>query len=58
MPSVSKAQQGMMGADLQRLRQGKKTKTGMSEGQLEEFAGTSRKDLPARSKAAKHSVRR
>lgn len=38
MPSVSQAQQRMMGAELRRKRQGKKTKTKMSEKQLEEFA--------------------
>ncbi len=37
-PSVSKKQQKMMGADLARLRAGKKTRTGMSEKQLQEFA--------------------
>ena len=38
MPSVSERQRKMMGADLQRKREGKKTKTGMSEKQLKEFA--------------------
>ena len=46
MPAVSKAQQGFMGAELARKRAGKKTKSGMSEKQLEEFAGTKRKGLP------------
>ena len=49
-PSVSKAQQRMMAMDLARKRAGKKTRTGMSEKQLEEFASTSRKKLPARKK--------
>jgi len=48
MPAKSKAQQMMMGADLRRARAGKKTRTGMSESQLEEFAGTKRKGLPKR----------
>lgn len=38
MPSTSSRQQRFMGAELGRLRAGKKTKTGMSEQQLEEFA--------------------
>lgn len=46
MPAVSKRQQKMMGAELARKRAGKKTKTGMSEKQLEEFASTKRKGLP------------
>jgi Protein of unknwon function (DUF3008) len=39
-----------MGAELARRRAGKKTKTGMSEEQLEEFARSKRKKLPARAK--------
>ena len=34
-----------------RRRAGKKTRTGMSEEQLREYAGTKRKNLPARKKA-------
>lgn len=49
-PAKSKAQQRLMGADLKRKREGKKTKTGMSEKQLEEFASTKTKGLPARKK--------
>lgn len=48
MPSVSKKQQRFMGAELARRRAGKKTRTGMSEKQLEEFASTKRKGLPKR----------
>jgi len=48
MPSVSKAQQRLMGAELARKRAGKKTRTGMSERQLEDFASTKRKGLPLR----------
>ncbi len=48
MPSESKAQQQFMGAELRRKRMGKKTRTGMSEGQLKDFASTARKDLPER----------
>ena len=50
MPSRSKAQQRLMGADLARARAGKKTRTGMSKAQLEEFATTPRKGLPAKVK--------
>lgn len=38
MPSTSKKQQRFMGAELARKRAGKKTRTGMNEGQLEDFA--------------------
>ena len=48
MPAKSKAQQRLMGADLARARAGKKTRTGMTEKQLEEYASTPRKDLPAK----------
>ena len=50
MPAKSKAQQRFMGAELARKRAGKKTRTKMSEGQLEEYAHTKRKGLPARKK--------
>lgn len=49
MPPVSKAQQRFMGAELARKRAGKKTQTGMSGKQLEEFAAKPKgKKLPAR----------
>jgi len=50
MPSKSKAQQRFMGADLERAREGKKTRTGMTESQLKDFASTKRKGLPNRVK--------
>jgi len=50
MPSVSKRQQQFMGAELSRKRAGKKTKTKMTEQQLEEFASTKRSKLPLRKK--------
>ncbi len=50
MPVVSKKQQRFMGAELQRKRAGKKTKTKMTEAQLEEFAHTKRKHLPKKKK--------
>ena len=38
MPAKSAKQRRYMGAELARKRAGKKTKTGMTESQLEEFA--------------------
>jgi len=38
MPATSEKQRRFMGAELARLRAGKKTSTGMSEAQLREFA--------------------
>ena len=58
MPSVSRKQQSFMGAELQRKRAGKKTVTGMSEKQLEEFARTKRTKLPVRKKKTKLPVRK
>ena len=52
-PAKSKAQQRFTGADLARARAGKKTKTGMTEKQLEEFASTPRTKLPSRVKKRK-----
>ena len=54
-PAVSKKQQKFFGAELGRKRAGKKTKTKMTEKQLEEFASTKRKGLPARKKSSKSS---
>jgi len=51
MPAVSKKQQMFMGAELARKRAGKKTKTKMTERQIEEFAETKRKGLPTRTDA-------
>ena len=53
MPAVSKKQQMMMGAELARKRAGKKTRTGMTAKQLEEFASTKIKGLPNRAKKKK-----
>jgi hypothetical protein len=50
MPARSKAQQRLMGADLARARAGKRTRTGMTRAQLEEYASTPRKGLPDRVK--------
>ena len=55
MPAVSRAQQAFMGAELARKRKGKKTRTGMSEKQLAEYAGTKTKGLPA-SKSMRREV--
>lgn len=38
MPAKSEKQRKFMGAELSRKRAGKKTKTGMSETQLQDFA--------------------
>jgi hypothetical protein len=38
MPAKTEKQRKFMGAELQREREGKKTKTGMSEKKLEDFA--------------------
>lgn len=38
MPAKSEKQRKMMGADLARKRAGEKTRTGMSENQLEDYA--------------------
>jgi hypothetical protein len=46
MPAVSQRQQKFFGAELVRKRAGKSTKTGMSEAQLGDFAGTPRRGLP------------
>lgn len=53
MPAVSKKQQQFMGAELARKQAGKKTKTKMSEKQLEEFAHTKQKGLPKQAKKKK-----
>jgi hypothetical protein len=44
MPAKSEKQRKFMGAELERKREGKKTKTGMSEKQLEDFAKKDKKD--------------
>ena len=38
MPAKSEKQRKFMGAELARLRAGKKTRTGMTESQLKDFA--------------------
>ena len=50
MPAVSKKQQQFAAMELKRKREGKKTKTHMTEAQLEEYASTPRKSLPAKAK--------
>lgn len=51
MPAVSKKQQRFMGAELARKRAGKRTQTGMTEAQLEDYASTKTKGLPEKKKA-------
>ena len=53
MPAVSKKQRRFMGIELAKKRKGRKTRTGMSEKQLKEFAGTKEKGLPKKSKRRK-----
>lgn len=43
MPAVSEKHRQFMGAELARKRAGEKTRTGMSEAQLEEFAAKRKK---------------
>jgi hypothetical protein len=43
MPAKSTKQRKFMGADLGRMKKGKKTKTGMSKTQLEDFASKPKK---------------
>lgn len=43
MPAKSEKQRRFMGAELARKRKGKKTKTGMSEAQLKDFAKKGKK---------------
>lgn len=56
MPSVSVKQRRFMGAELGRLQAGKKTKTGMSEEQLKEYASTEEKGLPLKKKLAQRKI--
>lgn len=44
MPAKSERQRRFMGAELERKREGKKTRTDMTEKQLEEFASKPTKD--------------
>lgn len=45
MPAVSEKQRRFMGAELGRLREGKETQTGMTEGQLEDYAKKKKKKV-------------
>lgn len=53
MPAVSERQRRFMGAELARLRAGKKTTTGMNEKQLREFASKQNKRNKSRLRALK-----
>ncbi len=48
MPAKTDKQRRFMGAELERKRDGKKTETGMSEKQLEDFARKPTKDMKAK----------
>ena len=50
MPSTSKKQQRLAGADLKRAQEGKPTQTGMSKRELKHFAKTSHKGLPEKAR--------
>lgn len=52
MPAVSQKQQRFFGAELGRAAAGKKTRTGMSEKKLEEFARRPVSKSPARTETA------
>ena len=54
MPAESPKQQRYMGADLARARAGKKTKTGMSSAQLEDFAKKPKGGYKKRKKLPTH----
>lgn len=56
MPATSVAQAEMAGADLRRLRAGQKTRTSMSESQLEHYASTPRAGLPKRHNARRRKI--
>jgi hypothetical protein len=43
VPAKSEKQRKFMGAELERKREGKKTKTGMSEKQLKDYASKGKK---------------
>jgi len=63
MPAVSKKQRRFMALELKRKKAGKRTKTGMTKKQLEEFARTPEKGLPLKKtkkkvKKVKRKVRR
>jgi len=51
MPSVSRKQQKMMCADYGRAKRGRKTRTGMSAGQLRDFCKSRTKSKKKRKKS-------
>jgi hypothetical protein len=55
MPSKTEKQRRFMGAELERKREGKKTETGMSEKQLEEFASKPTSDAKSSSRSKSSS---
>ena len=48
MPAKTEKQRKFMGAELQRKREGKKTRTDMSEKELEKFASKEKRNEAAR----------
>lgn len=55
MPSKTEKQRRFMGAELERKREGKKTQTGMSEKQLEDFASKPTSDSRSKSRSSSSS---
>ena len=55
MPAVSKKQRRFFGAELSRRREGKETRTNLSEEALKDFAKTPEKNLPLKKKLAKRN---
>jgi hypothetical protein len=55
MPAVSEKQRRFMGAELGRLRAGEKTRTGMSEEQLRDYAKKGKARKHGQAKAIRES---
>jgi hypothetical protein len=58
MPAKSKKQQALAAMDLERTREGKATRTGMTEAPLQDFASTKTTKLPEKVKSTRGSRRR
>lgn len=54
MPAVSEKQRRFMGAELARKRAGEKTRTGMSESQLSDFASKAHRRHAAKKALARY----
>ncbi len=58
MPAKTEKQRRFMGAELARKRAGKKTRTGMNEKQLQEFAQKARKSTKGSRPFTKNEAKR